>query len=354
MKNIIKIPFVIAIFSIIANGCNPKYKPDYPIYHIQNDVVNIDSGFFGNPNKMLISDSLLFFEDEVNNYYFGVIDIKNLIFLKRFGKKGSGPNEIITPSSLFIKNEKFSFNTVNTNIIAEFPFKEIFNSPTEPKMNIIANLRVKNKEVMYSFMTPLMIDKYYLATGFFSNGKYALIDVKNNRDSIFGFHPITENIGQFELGIIFQSVLVHHPSKRRVVNVSLLTNDLLEVITYCENQQFTIKSNTSSYNPTLATTGERIHLSSESKFTYLNFSVTDKFIYLLYSGKSVAEHGYDAAFGNTIHVFDWELNKVCEYVLDFNLQSIAVTADDRYLYSFGAITSNVELLKWSLTHNSRS
>lgn len=352
MKKIIASIFFISILAIIVIGCKNNSNQKLSVHHLQSQTIKVDSGFFGNPSKILISDSLMFIQEEVDNHYFAVLDIKNLKFLKRFGQKGNGPNEIMTPSSMFIKNNRFSFNTVNSFIIADISIDEIINSQeAEPDINIIKKLNVEKKQRMYTFITPLMNENKYIATGFFSNGKYSLFDINANSDSIFGTYPeIDGNIEQFNLGQIFVSVPFHHPSARKVVNVSMVTHDLIEIISYNEDNQMVINSNKPSYLPTLTKTGDRIHMSKLNNFAYINFSATEKYIYLLYSGKSIADSGLDATFGNVIHVYDWELNKICEYVLDHEIQSIGVSPDDKYLYSFGTVLNDVELLKWELIH----
>ncbi len=73
-------------------------------------------------------------------------------------------------------------------------------------------------------------------------------------------------------------------------------------------------------------------VTEKTTYTYRGGSVTDKYIYLLYYGKTT-----DTPFftdGNLIFVFDWNGNPVRELRLDRYIQGFAVNDDDSILYAF--------------------
>lgn len=70
----------------------------------------------------------------------------------------------------------------------------------------------------------------------------------------------------------------------------------------------------------------------KTRFAFLNASVTDKYIYLLYSGKN--NKADKSFYGEYIYVFDWNGNPVKKLTLDKSVLCIAVSKDDKVLYTF--------------------
>lgn len=349
MKHFLYYVFSFLFFVII--GCNSPSDLEIKKYSVKSSIVEIDSSLFGNPSRLMLSDSLFFISDEVDGFYFAVFDIKNKKFLKRFGKKGNGPNEIITPFNTFMYNGNFAFKTLNTEIIATFNINEIL-TKSEPAVNIIAELREEKKNLIHTNVIPLKNDNQFLSTGFFSNGKYAVIDIKNGTDSIFGTYSIPNvNMNQFNMGHIFQTSIIHHPSQKKVVNIGRVY-DQIEIITYNDKGDYDIISNNPSFQPEINYEGNP-RLSRSSRFAFLDISVTERYIYILYSGKTFIEHREGVFFSNKVHVYDWDLNKKYEYELNHDIPSLIVSPNDKDLYSFVISSDNSELAlaKWDLIHD---
>ncbi|HZH54366.1 MAG TPA: BF3164 family lipoprotein [Sphingobacteriaceae bacterium] len=75
-----------------------------------------------------------------------------------------------------------------------------------------------------------------------------------------------------------------------------------------------------------------VYNTEKSRYAFLNGFVTDKYIYLLYSGKNTkADKSF---YGEYIYVFDWNGNPVKKLELDKSVLCIAVSQDDKVLYTF--------------------
>ncbi len=70
----------------------------------------------------------------------------------------------------------------------------------------------------------------------------------------------------------------------------------------------------------------------KTRSAFLNASVTEKYIYLLYSGKNKKADKY--FYGEYIYVFDWNGNPIKKLTLDKSVLCIAVSQDDKVLYTF--------------------
>ena len=153
------------------------------------------------------------------------------------------------------------------------------------------------------------------------------------------------------MGNIFQSSIIHHPSQKKVVNIGRVY-DQIEIITYNDKGDYDIISNSPSFQPVINYEGNPV-LSRLSKFAFLDISVTEKYIYILYSGKTFIEHREGVFFSNKVHVYDWDLNKKYEYELNHDIPSLIVSPNDKDLYSFVISSDNSELAlaKWDLIHD---
>jgi hypothetical protein len=71
----------------------------------------------------------------------------------------------------------------------------------------------------------------------------------------------------------------------------------------------------------------------ETKKAFLAGAVTDKYIYLLFSGLSHAEKD-DWSFGKYVYVYDWNGNPIKKLNLDRRVSSLTVSKDDKTMYSY--------------------
>src|SRR5690606_2836991 len=70
----------------------------------------------------------------------------------------------------------------------------------------------------------------------------------------------------------------------------------------------------------------------KTRFAFVTGSVTNKYIYLLYSGK--LNLVVNPNFGRIIYVYDWDGNPIKEIVLDRDIMSLTVSEDDKTLYAY--------------------
>lgn len=75
-----------------------------------------------------------------------------------------------------------------------------------------------------------------------------------------------------------------------------------------------------------------IQYTDKTRLAFQDASVTDKYIYLLYSGKKNKER--QSFYGAFVYVFDWDGNPVKKLTLDKSVLSIAASQDDKILYTF--------------------
>jgi hypothetical protein len=95
----------------------------------------------------------------------------------------------------------------------------------------------------------------------------------------------------------------------------------------------------------------RISTSTMSPLGFLDISATSDYIYALFSGRTFNEYGGNFGRGETVYVFDWNLNPVCSYILEYDTNSITVCENNKKMFAFGITEDNqVKLFKYLLNH----
>ncbi len=352
MKN--KVLFLI-LLALISCNTNHKALDNYfnqSSIKLKSKTIKIKNSFYGDAFSIEIYDSLLFLLDSYNNNEFSLIDIKNKQFIKRFGKKGNGPNEIIGVGDikLDVQNKKWIFLT-NNHKLCEYNISDIVNDsiPVFNEVTMFDN----EKGVPFTAVT-LNNNSGFITTGLFHYGKYGIYNYNGKLIKEIGEikkGPDQEKIDNFLLGMGYQGRLLAHPYENKIVHLSI-NCDLIEILNYNNKNNFLIKS-FQTYFPIFSdlinTDSKAIATSKDNKLGYTNFAVTSKYIYAPYSGRTFDKHSGKSFKTNKIYVFDWELNPVKIFELDYDIWTIAVSEDDKKAYSI-VLTDNLkmELVFWDL------
>lgn len=345
---------------VIVSGCkkdNPSLSEQFSDKEnskIKAEIQHIDNKQFGDPSGLKVKDSLLYFEDQFNNKYFSVVDIKNKTMLKRFGEKGQGPNEIMDPYSLKFnkKNDQIEFSTMNTHEFYILPVDSIIQNNDIPLSSYkVFDYAFENGEVSPSHI--ISFNDKFLTTGFIDKGKYAFLNDKGKVDTIFGEYHVAKEYADltgYQKSIAYQGIFFKHPFKPQICYTGLF-NDFLEILTV-NNGKFNYIKRPGSFHPEIKIYDSgRIASSRRSPLGFMDTSVTSDYIYALFSGRTYVEYGENCDKSKKIYVFDWNLNPVCSYILEYDTQSIAVSENNEEMYAFGITEDNeVELMKYELAH----
>lgn len=77
----------------------------------------------------------------------------------------------------------------------------------------------------------------------------------------------------------------------------------------------------------------------DTRKAFVNGAVTEKYIYLLYSGHSYTHE--DWSYGRYIHVYDWQGSPIKKLALDRYIYAFIVSQDNKTIYSYGRETGYV-------------
>lgn len=332
-------------------GCSTKvrdinyYFENTPSFCEKVNKIDIQNAVFGMPLEVVIHDTILIVIDRFQNYHFSLIDIKNRKLITRFGKEGRGPKEILSPSNLNINYAKaeLEFSDITDRYIT-ISLDNLNNKDFSLRFST-QNLDIKRNNVQNSIWFPA-INKH-IANGMFIQGKYAIINTDGVITDYWGSlpnSPYLNSIDNFTLCDAYQGIIKSRPDGTMIAQASL-TCDLIDVI----NAKGDI-SRFQTYDPEIKLIDGIIATSRNSPYGFRSLSVTDNYIYALYSGRSFNEYQMAAQFCEILFVFDWNLVPVCSYNLPVETLSLAASPCDSKLYCIGMGETQMELYELTLQH----
>ncbi|MFQ5746509.1 MAG: BF3164 family lipoprotein [Gemmatimonadota bacterium] len=176
-----------------------------------------------------------------------------------------------------------------------------------------------------------------LATGFFAEGRLAVLDAEGSPAGYAGSLPPAERpVPAPVLQHAYQARVAVSPDRRHVAVASRHAGRL-ELYDAPRGAFLGLADVPLSFEPTYGIVqtkrGPRMASGGDLRFGYIDVAVTDTRIYALFSGRTRADYPGRANFGEVVQVFDWsgELREVLQ--LDADVLAIAADEGDRTLYA---------------------
>ena len=273
-----------------------------------------------------INNYLVILDPFNNNNTLKLIDPSTNSIIKSFGKKGRGPGEFISPSSLTkIENQSNSFELYDINLrkIIEYSIDSVINSK-----NYFPNFKKNFSQPTGSLTGVISLDSVYVGIGIFEQGKYLLIDKKNLIKSYELNYPEDKSRKDSKnkhKAMAYQGKIVKRPKHNEFVFASS-NCDYLEICKY-DNGELTEVKEAITYHPkyTIQTKakGFGIQWDADNPNGYVDMRVSENYIFALYSGRTFNEYKFDVAYGEHLLVYDWKGNPIKYFKLDTPLQCIS-------------------------------
>lgn len=283
--------------------------------------------------------------------FLSITDLDIQMIVSRFCQKGQGPNELIGwPMNITkIGDDKIRFFVGNNYRY----FDADIQTPSNPKI-VSNNVFSFNKGTLSAIS---LINGYSLVLGGIQKGQYSLIDSMGKQLSVFSEYPQfvgDEKFTNYHKQMAFQGDLIRHSNGNRVCFTGR-TSEIIDIIEFNPTKKelskiFSWQGELGKFVP--EGDGMKVFAAAikrESKVTFLSSGATEKFIYLLYSGRVIGQQIDNAFNGNTVFVLDWEGNPLARYNLDIDVKCITVSDDDKTLYAI-AEHDDTKLVKFKLNH----
>lgn len=186
-------------------------------------------------------------------------------------------------------------------------------------------------------------DKLIGSGDYDSNYKFEVFDLK--------LHTVTDSMIPYPSNYTWQhktaaeSFLYRHPSGQKCV-LAMRFSDQVEFYDFTSNTRKIIRGpeNFTPYMTVMTdNSGRKISTSNaKTRYAFVKGKVTDKYIYLLYSGnKTESDH---MNFGKSIFVYNWDGEPVKRILLENYVVDFVVTSDDSVLYTYDPNKKNIALI----------
>lgn len=334
MKHIYSKLYIFTLF-LLALGCSSKHEDAKEFYGFNKfQSLNGKRLELGDNIKqafdLFIIGELLIVSDPNETYHFTLIDLAEEKKAGEFGKMGDGPCELAFPAYLQLSgNGSKVIGVLNKQ---KFIYQEFDLS----SQNLDTCINVSSK---FSFNYQKIIkaqEGVYVGTGLFQN-RFAITRAGESGPSLFfGEYPFRDDLAEFDhniLAMAYQGDLLIKPSGGKFVSTSRSSFNF-DIVKIGADGSFEIETENRFWVPSFTgNTGSFISavMTSENKYGCLSTSVSDDFIYILFSGKTKKENGN---LSKTVLVYDWEGKPVKVLELDQDLELISVSQDDKTLIGY--------------------
>lgn len=336
---------VISLVFILMVSCTKTETSYYKKVHLTtatkinkvNNWVLSDSLF--NPAKLKKEGRHIFVNDLKSNKVITIFNT-NGSYKSSIGIKGKGPGEILSPfGSLDFYNNKLWVFDGTQNKYSGFHKDSILSNDYKPTEN---ELFFDSKTRFYELG---WLDSETIVGLDFSevNNRLSFYNVTTKQATNKGTLPPLPQ-SDIPIPVHKQSLMATlkvKPDKSKIVLANLYT-DLIEI--YSQNGSDEVKVKTDlDFAPKyeLSNNGHRVVMGQggDTKFGYVDLTVSNNKIYALFSGKTRDVSPF--AFGKSIHVFDWQGNLL--NVLELKKRSIAIEidTDDKNLFVIEYGNANV-------------
>jgi hypothetical protein len=301
-------------------------------------------------STLIIASSAIGYSSNKHMIY--IVSKKTGKIVKSLGEEGSGPEEMMAINNIStLNNEILFYDAVSLKILC-------YNYTNDSvRFQTVAS----QKKFFFIRNLYLIKDNKFLSSGMFGKNMYTYGDITTGEGSYYLEYPYLPDVSNkknqdlsFARSYAYAGAMVKHPdlpkfvyysSTAEYMQITELNGDTLKEI---------IHLNFAPPIGKVAYAGDAyIWLPNKvSKACFIGGTASDKYIYLLYSGKLMKEN--DNSNSKYIVVFDWYGNKIIMIELDKEVYGITVDKEDKeiFAYSTNNETLNNEILRYVLKENS--
>lgn len=320
LKN--KKQFLAVCFLFIFIGCKLETKNKIE-FAVTEDGIGEEvnrSPFLGMPLNMKKYGKSLYVSDFYGDSLLVRYNMESEVFT-RFGAKGNGPNEILSPSTLSIKDKKMY-------VYSKSNFKlGYFDLPNEDSLISNSNYHFIFTSSSSTSEMAVLPDNSFISSGYYKEGRYAVMDEKGNITYIFGEYPDYsegEKNRPYDVKAMFHQVIFEtNHDLQKIVAVS---NYIMDIIDYSNPknimyQRFLLNDYSYEFEK-----GDLLRTKKNESIPIgaISVSSSDQYIYILFNPNNALNDD----FMNEIWVFDWTGKSVKKIIPDIKINLITVTPDN--------------------------
>ncbi len=294
-----------------------------------------------NVAEMIYIDSLLIIYDYNINHKMKVADLRKKT-IYNFGKKGRGPKEL---KSSYMK---FSIDHMSNRLfVSDLPDYCVYSidSLRQGNMEMVSRFDIKSDSI--SFFSSVFCSDYIIGGAI--RKRFGLYNIKE------GISILKYDFEKNQGALTSQANFYNHPLKNKVAYFQLFS-EVMGIITidindFNINEKVWWKNDDKEVNENNRTF---IEPSKGRRNCFINTSVSNKYLYSLYSGKplgSSLESLNESLSSDIIYVFDWDGNPIKKLKMDRKIQSLAIDSQDEILYATSLENDEVIIIKFKINES---
>ena len=323
------------LLALLSSCSTKKEQEEVVVQSLKHEVLMGDEYLIGKINDMaLMNDSIPVVINVGSDKAFQVLDHSRKKVIE-VGNVGQGPDDFLLSFGLLSSAENaFSVSDVNRR-----RFSTVHLNPEDDSWRV--EHHIKYDSVMHIYIKPI-VNNRYVATGIYEDNHLMVLDEKGTPLKGFGEWPYQDEQEKKVPGKIrasvYQGKLEVSPSGDKLV-FAVMSGDMLYFYRVLPNGELElISKQENAYAHYDHTNGAHYGTATHH---YIDACVTEDYVYTLYSGRNLKEHGMRCFEGNLVRVYDWEGKLVKKLLLDIDVKQIAVTKDNRKIYAIADLPDPV-------------
>jgi len=305
----------------------------------ENIALDMNELFFSYMFEMTYINDMVLINDFDSEYNLKIVDLENKS-VRRFGKKGRGPYEMKSAMSSFsidyVNNLVYVTDNVNYYQYSSDSLKVAIDDP-------LKYFEIKNNGGAFIYST-------------YANGNQVMGSMFEKRIGLINLDDFKlETNYEYETGgpLTNQAYFFNHPSKEMCVYFHS-ASAIMGIVKYQNGtietkEKFWWRTKSKEVNDGQMRTTIP---DANPRNGFITATVSSKYIYALYSGKTLKNKSKDAfndfAINDIVYVFDWEGKPVKKYALDQQVRSIAINEKEKILYAASYAEDEPHLIKFNL------
>lgn len=312
--------------------CSQKLEKskESKITELEFDLIILDSNLVNPYQITLVGDSLLVVNDLYEGRVGSLRNAKDLSFQGRIGKIGEGPGELLPPVLITPRNDTilYLYSRRNNNVL-KYDAESLTSENVEPL------LEFRSKEPLDKVL--ILNDSSIVGLGFSSETKrYTQISDFGESSTVADLdYPSYPGLPAEYNYMAFQANMSLKPDQSAFVTASIFCKQF-EIIEIQERnkllKRFEFDKLDIKWIDVSNGDFKQIGYLDEHEAGFINVASSQRYIYLLYSGRKKGVFKEKALLANTILVYDWNGELVHQFNLNVDLHDLAVSENDDFIY----------------------
>lgn len=305
-----------------------KQSDTVPEYSLQHKVLLNDDFVIGKVRSMtLTNDSIPVVVDIQSEHVFQVLDYKKQD-IRNYGRRGQGPDDFLFPTALFVcKNDTILCWDINKR---RYSTMQLLPGDSVAQFS---HLFETHDSLSHYEIFPVC-NEQYIAAGMYNDYRLVVLDKEGHFVKGFGASPYRNDdeckISGTIRSEVYQGRLAVNPSGTWFVH-ALLRADILSFYDIHSNGDLSlVTEQVGSYPDYDYNTGA---MALSAPIYYLDVYATERYAYILYSGKNYKDAKDKAFVGKIIEVYDRDGHHVRDLNLDVEIQVMCVSPNDGKIYA---------------------